>query len=269
MPTTLSFANFFSPFALSKLTNSPLTFAFALSLLIMMFPSTVYAMHIAEGILPLHWAIIWYAALGPFLFYGIKQIQQKSAQNLSFKPLVGLLSAVVFVISCMPVPVPVVGSCSHPTGVAISAIMLGPFISTVITTVALLLQALLLAHGGLSTLGANAVSMGVIGSLSAIVLYRILSKYSNGVVVPAFVAGVVADWATYFMTSLQLALSLAGAEANFVKLLGQIVIAFIPTQLPLGILEGAITAGVVKLLYAKRPDLLVSLRVVKPKEAVV
>jgi cobalt/nickel transport system permease protein len=52
-------------------------------------------------------------------------------------------------------------------------------------------------------------------------------------------------------------------ESPFLPLLGKIVIAFIPTQLPLGILEGAMTAGMVVLLYRKRPDLLVRMRVIK------
>ena len=45
------------------------------------------------------------------------------------------------------------------------------------------------------------------------------------------------------------------------------MLAFVPTQLPLGILEGAMTAGMVILLYRKRPDLLVKMRVITEKEA--
>ena len=50
------------------------------------------------------------------------------------------------------------------------------------------------------------------------------------------------------------------------RCVGKIVLAFIPTQLPLGILEGAMTAGMVTLLYRKRPDLLVRMKVIKPQE---
>ena len=82
------------------------------------------------------------------------------------KPLVGLLAAVVFIISCMPIPVPTAGTCSHPCGTAISAILVGPYISVLISTVALLIQALVMAHGGLTTLGADIVSMGVVGSFT-------------------------------------------------------------------------------------------------------
>jgi cobalt/nickel transport system permease protein len=49
----------------------------------------------------------------------------------------------------------------------------------------------------------------------------------------------------------------------------KILIAFIPTQLPLGILEGAMTAGMVVLLYKKRPDLLVKMKVLKAEEVTI
>lgn len=119
-----------------------------------------FAMHISEGILPLGWAGVWFAAAAPFVGWGLYRLKAASVGDLSFKPLVGLMAAVVFIISCIPVPVPTAGTCAHPVGTAISAILLGPPISVLVATVALLIQALFLAHGGLSTLGANVVSMG-------------------------------------------------------------------------------------------------------------
>ncbi|NMC74249.1 MAG: energy-coupling factor ABC transporter permease, partial [Geobacteraceae bacterium] len=75
-----------------------------------------YAMHISEGILPLPWAVFWYAVAIPFVALGIRQVNSLARDDLSFKPLVGLMAAVVFIISCMPVPVPTAGTCSHPCG---------------------------------------------------------------------------------------------------------------------------------------------------------
>lgn len=49
-------------------------------------------------------------------------------------------------------------------------------------------------------------------------------------------------------------------------LLIKITMAFIPTQLPLGFLEGAMTAGMVALLRKKRPDLLVRMKVLTAAE---
>jgi cobalt/nickel transport system permease protein len=83
--------------------------------------------------------------------------------------------------------------------------------------------------------------------------------------VAGFFAGSLADWATYATTSVELASGIRG-EAPFWPLCWKIALAFIPTQLPLGILEGAMTAGMVVLLYRKRPDLLVKMRVLKAEE---
>ncbi|HEX5773495.1 MAG TPA: energy-coupling factor ABC transporter permease, partial [Geomobilimonas sp.] len=64
-----------------------------------------HAMHISEGILPLPWAALWFAVAAPFVILGVRQLNRLSHQDLSMKPLVGLLAAVVFIISCMPIPV--------------------------------------------------------------------------------------------------------------------------------------------------------------------
>ncbi len=225
--------------------------------------NTAYAMHISEGILPFSWAAFWFVLAIPFVAYGLYSLNKRSREDLSFKPLAGLMAAVVFIISCMPVPVPFAGTCSHPCGTGISGILIGPAISVVVTAVALLIQAIFLAHGGLSTLGADIVSMGVMGSFAGYFTFRILRAVRLNMVVAGFMAGLFADWATYLTTSVELASGIKGTSA-FLPIFWKILIAFIPTQLPLGILEGAITAGMVVLLYKKRPDLLVKMRVIKP-----
>jgi cobalt/nickel transport system permease protein len=224
-----------------------------------------HAMHIAEGILPLPWAALWFAVAAPFLALGLRRLNALAREDLSFKPLVGLMAAVVFIVSCMPIPVPSAGTCSHPCGTGIAAILVGPFVSVVITTVALLIQALFLAHGGLSTLGADIVSMGVAGSLAGFLVFRGVRLCGAGLGAAGFAGGLAADWATYGTTSVELAAGIRGGEP-FWPLCGKICLAFLPTQAPLGLLEGAMTAGMVVLLYRKRPDLLVRMKVVGAKE---
>lgn len=227
-----------------------------------------HAMHISEGILPFNWAALWFAVAAPFVVYGLWRLKVLSRTDISIKPLVGLMAAVVFVISCMPVPVPTAGTCSHPCGTGITGILLGPFISVVITAVALLIQALFLAHGGLSTWGADIVSMGVVGSLAGFLTFRALRAMRVNMAVAGFMGGLLADWATYVTTSVELAAGIRG-DAPFMPLFTKILMAFVPTQLPLGILEGAMTAGMVVLLYRKRPDLLARMRVLRPEEVTV
>jgi len=230
--------------------------------------SNAHAMHISEGILPFNWAALWFAVAIPFVAFGLYRLKKLSSVDLSFKPLVGLMAAVVFIISCMPIPVPTAGTCSHPCGTGIAGILLGPAISILITAVALLIQALFLAHGGLTTWGANIISMGVMGSFAGYLTFRGLRALKANLWIAGFMAGLFADWATYLATSAELASGIKG-DSPFMPLFWKILIAFIPTQLPLGILEGAMTAGMVVLLYKKRPDLLVKMQVIKAAEVTV
>lgn len=227
--------------------------------------SNAFAMHISEGILPLNWAAFWFALAAPFVVWGLYKLKKLSSIDLSFKPLVGLMAAVVFIISCMPIPVPTAGTCSHPCGTGISGILVGPTISVLVGAVALFIQALFLAHGGISTWGANIVSMGVMGSFAGFLTFKALRSMRINMIVSGFMAGLFADWATYLTTSVVLASGIRG-DSPFMPLFWKILIAFIPTQLPLGVLEGAMTAGMVVLLYKKRPDLLFKMGVLKPQE---
>jgi cobalt/nickel transport system permease protein len=237
----------------------------ALLIFILLTTTPAHAMHISEGILPFNWAAAWFVVAVPFVALGLKRLNGLAEDDLSFKPLVGLMAAVVFIISCMPIPVPTAGTCSHPCGTGIAAILVGPFVSILITAVALLIQALFLAHGGLSTWGADVVSMGVVGSFTGWFVFRGFRFLGASLGVAGFAAGLLADWATYATTSAVLAAGIRG-DAPFWPLVGKIVLAFIPTQLPLGLLEGAMTAGMVVLLKRKRPDLLVKMRVITEKE---
>lgn len=227
---------------------------------ILVFAGRADAMHISEGILPLDWCAVWFGVAVPFVALGLSRLKARARDDASFKPLVGFMAAAVFIISCMPIPVPTAGTCSHPCGTGISGILLGPLLSILVAAVALLIQALFLAHGGLSTWGANIVSMGVVGSFAGYLAFKALRTVRINLAVAGFLAGLLADWATYTATSFELASGIRG-DAPLIPLFWKILVAFIPTQLPLGILEGAMTAVMVVLLYRKRPDLLMQMGV--------
>lgn len=249
--------------ACTALNNFTVHFLAISAFIILALSGNAYAMHISEGILPFNWAVLWFAVAAPFVAYGLYKLKKLSGVDPSFKPLVGLVAAVVFIISCMPMPVPTAGTCSHPCGTGISAILLGPGLSVLVASIALFIQALFLAHGGLSTLGANIVSMGIMGSFAGYIVFKTLRRFNTNLFAAGFAAGLIADWATYLSTSVELASGIMGGSP-FMPLFSKILIAFVPTQLPLGILEGAITGGMVVLLYKKRPDLLIKMKVIKP-----
>jgi len=205
-------------------------------------------MHIMEGYLPPAWAALWFVATLPFWVLGVRRLKQVVAEKPETRLLLGVAGAFTFVLSALKIP-SVTGSCSHPTGTGLGAILFGPLVMSVLGSVALLFQALLLAHGGLTTLGANAFSMAVAGPLVAYALWRGLHRVLPSAVV-VFLAAALADWVTYVVTSVQLALAypdpIGGFMASFLKFAG----IFAVTQIPLAISEGLLTVVVFEALHA-------------------
>jgi cobalt/nickel transport system permease protein len=212
-------------------------------------------MHISEGILPASWAGLWFALCAPFLCWGLHEIKVRSWETPHYRPFVALVGAAVFIISCLPIPVPIAGTCSHPCGTGLAAILIGPAATVVVASVALTLQALFLAHGGLTTLGANIMSMGVAGAFVGYGAYRLARLVGLPVLAAAFLGGVLSDWGTYATTSFMLASALHGQGA-LGAMFWTVLVAFVPTQLPLGILEGFLAAGALRFVRVRRPRLL-------------
>jgi cobalt/nickel transport system permease protein len=218
-------------------------------------PAPAYAMHISEGILPAPWAILWFILSAPFVLWGLRQIKTRSQIQPHYKPFVALVGAAVFIISCLPIPIPVAGTCSHPVGTGLAAILIGPGPTVVLASVALAFQALFLAHGGLTTLGANIFSMGVAGAFIGYGIFWMARRLGANFLVAAFLAGLFADWATYAATALILTGALHQAD-EFMAMAKVILVAFVPTQVPLAVLEGVIAAVAYRFVIQRRPMLL-------------
>lgn len=201
------------------------------------------AMHIMEGYLPPLYCIGWGILSVPFVVAGFFSLRKKIDKDRKNITLIAMSGAFIFVISSLKIP-SVTGSCSHMTGTGLGAILLGASSVSVLGVIVLVFQAILLAHGGLTTLGANTFSMAIAGPLLSIAIYKICKKCKVNNLVSVFLAAALGDLFTYCVTSVQLALaypSQAGAGASMVKFLG----VFAPTQLPLCVLEGIITVLVV------------------------
>ena len=149
-----------------------------LLLMFALFPQSAFAMHIMEGFLPPGWCIAWGVFAIPFVLVGFFSIQKTVSEHPRTKMLLAMAGAFAFVLSALKIP-SVTGSCSHPTGVGLGTILFGPTAMSVLGLIVLLFQAILLAHGGLTTLGANTFSMAVAGPLVAFATYKIVKK-ANG-----------------------------------------------------------------------------------------
>jgi len=216
-------------------------------------PGSSYAMHIMEGFLPPAWNIAWGVIAAPFVIRGFFSLQKKISENPRLKMLLAMAGAFAFVLSALKMP-SVTGSCSHPTGVGLGAILFGPTAMSVVGLIVLLFQALLLAHGGLTTLGANVFSLAVAGPFIAFVTHRLLTNLHLPQWFAVFAAAALGDLLTYITTAVQLALAFpaetGGFTASLVKFLG----IFALTQIPLAISEGILTVMIFKAIAACAKD---------------
>lgn len=215
----------------------------------------VQAMHIMEGYLPPGWAIFWWVVFVPFLVWGFYDLERITRRFPQTKLLLVFAGGFTFVLSALKLP-SVTGSCSHPTGTGLGAILFGPGVMSVLGGLVLLFQALLLAHGGLTTLGANGFSMAVVGPWVAYMVYHGVMRVSRRQRLAVFWAAVLADWVTYVVTSAQLALAFPAAEGGFGIAFVKFAGIFALTQVPLAVSEALLTVVVWNWLQTySRPEL--------------
>ena len=210
------------------------------------------AMHIMEGYLPPKFCVIWGVICVPFLVAGYLSLKKKLEGNRKSITIFAMAGAFIFVLSSLKIP-SVTGSSSHMTGTGLGAILFGPNIVSILGIIVLLFQAILLAHGGLTTLGANTFSMAIAGPILSYGIYKLCQKLKGNKYVGIFLAASIGDLFTYCVTSFELALAYpsqtGGVGASALKFLA----VFAPTQLPLAIIEGILTVVIIMGLetYAK------------------
>lgn len=215
-------------------------------------------MHIMEGFLPVAHAAGWGAVSTFCVGFGLRSIARSVKDKPEFKMLLGVSAAFTFILSALKLP-SVTGSCSHPTGTGLGAILFGPLAMAPIAAIVLLFQAILLAHGGLTTLGANVFSMGVIGPLVGYAIYRLAKMVALPSGLTIFLAASLADLATYITTAAQLAFAFPDPAGGFSSSLAKFLGIFAFTQIPLAISEGLLTVLIYAFIQKHNRDELTSL----------
>ncbi|AIY79340.1 energy-coupling factor ABC transporter permease [Clostridium botulinum] len=204
----------------------------------------VNAMHIMEGYLPVKYCVSWGIISLPFLIAGFFSIKKTLREDRKSLVILAMSGAFIFVISSLKIP-SVTGSCSHMTGTGLGAILFGPFAVGILGIIVLIFQAILLSHGGITTLGANTFSMSIAGPILSYIIYILCKKLKVNKKLGIFLAASLGDLFTYCITSLQLAIAYpspdGGIGASAIKFLG----VFAPTQIPLAIVEGILTVIVI------------------------
>lgn len=221
-------------------------------------------MHIPDGYLSPSTCATLYALAASAWYSALKRI--KALWLSRTIPLISVFAAFSFVVMMFNVPLPG-GTSGHAVGVAVAAIVLGPWGSTVAVSIALAIQALFFGDGGITTLGANCFNMAVVGSFVACWSYRAISgssaENSRRRVVAAAVAGYLAINAAAFVTAVEFGIQpTLFHDANGAPLyapypLHIAIPAMMIGHLTLaGLAEGFITGGMVSYLQKAHPKLL-------------
>ena len=201
-------------------------------------------MHIVEGFLPIEWCLIWFIISMIFIIIGIRQIIGLVHEIPESKKFLAVSGVFMFVASLLHFP-SVTGAYSHPVGNGLSGSVFGPAITSVLAAVILLLHAFLLGYGGLTTLGANIFSIGIVGPFAAyLIFYALKDRISpyGAIIFASFFGSVF----TCLTTAVQYALVYGGFYKFFVI--------FFITQLPLSILDAMITTVVFVVMYSMFKD---------------
>jgi cobalt/nickel transport system permease protein len=236
------------------------------------------AVHISANVLTPPALLLGFAGMIALLAVGLFRLREEEIART------GLITAALFVASSIHVPL-------GPTSVhlllnGLAGVILGRRVGIAVP-VSLLLQAWLLGHGDLSTLGVNSCVMGIPALLARPLFLRLMHSRSLGLSeatlaiswllspwlllvagplvlalrrlrqrlqwAAAFEAGFATGAATVFLTSLlnALALALGGVEDFRV-----VAVLSLTMHLPLTLVEGAILGSIANLLIQVKPSLL-------------
>ena len=221
-------------------------------------------MHIPDGYLSPSTCAGLYAVSAPFWYVALKRVQKTVSTKTV--PLISLFAAFSFVIMMFNLPLPG-GTTGHAVGVGIATVVMGPWVSMLAVSIALLIQALFFGDGGITTFGANSFNMAIVGSLAAAAVYSLIAGRSAVTstrrMVAAGFAGYTAINISAFCAAVEFGIQpLLFRDASGAPLYAPYPLAVAIPAMMIGHLtlagtaEAVISAGVTRYLQTTNPEML-------------
>lgn len=201
-------------------------------------------MHIEEGFLPPLQCAAWAAVAAIPVALGLRAVESVARERPSERIRLGIAAGLVFCLSSIELPT-VAGAEGHATGLGIALALAGPVALAPALLCVLVLQALLLGHGGLTTLGANVMSLAVVGAWCGHLTDRVLGARPRSARFRAFGRAVAANAGAYAVAASALALAAPGGAEEIPRRLVEYAGLISLTQAPLALAEGLVTQFVV------------------------
>jgi cobalt/nickel transport system permease protein len=204
-------------------------------------------MHIPDSFMPLNQAIIYWAIALPFVIMSMRWARNELDEMKV--PIFAALAAGIFAIQTMNIPIGI-GTSGHMVGAVLVAIIFGsPWAGVLVLTLVILVQGFVFGDGGITTMGANILNMGIISGFVGYYTYIALRRGLS-----VSLASFGGAWLGIFISAIVCAIQmwLAGTFPLVPGLIAMgtyhLIIGFVG--------EGLLTSIVITAIAKSRPDLL-------------
>ncbi len=204
--------------------------------------------HIPDGFLSAGVAAVSWAGAG-LSVSGALAAEHREARPISAGTL-GALAAFIFAAQMVNVPV-APGTSGHIVGATLAAVLVGPWRALLVMAVVLAIQALLFQDGGLTAYGANLIDMGLAGAAVGYAVSSLVARAVKGLRGLA-AGGVIGAFGATLTGAAATALWLGLSGVYPLRLLLPFMLV---THVAIGLLEAALTGGILVTVLRWRPDL--------------
>jgi cobalt/nickel transport system permease protein len=206
------------------------------------------SLHIQDGLLDVTTCVGTAVLSATALGLAVRRVGQAVA--LRNAPLMGVVASCLFAAQMINFPIPG-GTSGHLLGGVLAAVMLGPWSALIVLTVVLAVQCLLMSDGGITTLGANVLNVGVIGCVVGYAIFEPIRRLVGGQR-GTVVGAVLAAWFSVVIgaTACSIELGLSGTYV-LPPTLGVMLL----THSIIGLGESLFTGFAVAFVLRTRPDL--------------
>jgi cobalt/nickel transport system permease protein len=210
----------------------------------------VFALHAPDGFLTIPIATLMWGITLVVLAIAVQRASRELDERAV--PLMGVTAAFIFAAQMVNFPV-AGGTSGHMVGGVLAAILLGPWVATLVMACVVAVQALVFQDGGLVVLGANIFNMGIVGTLGGYVIYVTVCRLLRGEARGRFPAAGLAAWSAVMLGALAMSLELAASGTSALEVA---LPAMLGVHAVIGIGEALVTIAALALIRGVRPDLL-------------
>lgn len=156
-------------------------------------------MHIPDGLISPQTYLPALALAVPLWVTAARRLHARMGDEML--PRLAVFTALAFLLSTLMLPLPG-GTSGHLVGVSLLALVFGPWIAFLAYTLVLVLQAVVVGAGGITSLPVNALALGFVTAWTTWAGYRLLRGFDETTAVA------IATWSGVMVAALLLALVL-------------------------------------------------------------